>query len=129
MQVSQPPSGRSTSSWIRSASRAGLSDRPGVFSLTDTDPARSRVNTRLATVAMITALQRHHEQFRESEVERARRSLACGAPKEQVLEEFTRRLTNKFLHAPTLALRDAGAAERAELVALLSHIYHLPAPS
>jgi glutamyl-tRNA reductase len=77
-------------------------------------------------VATITALERHHEEFRESEVERARRSLAGGTPEGRVLEEFARRLTNKFLHAPTQALRDADTTERATLVAFLSHIYNLP---
>jgi hypothetical protein len=123
----QPPSERSTSSGTRSVSRAGLSNQPGVFSLIRIDDAPNRVHARRATVATITALERHHEEFRESEVERARRLLAGGTPEEQVLEELARRLTNKFLHAPTQALRDADTAERARLVAFLSHIYHLPA--
>ena len=123
----QPPSERSNSSGTRSVSRAGLSDQPGVFSLTHTDDVPRRVDARRATVATITALERHHEQFRQSEVERARRSLAAGAPEEQVLEELARRLTSKFLHAPTQALREAGATERTRLVGLLSHIYRLPA--
>lgn len=77
-------------------------------------------------MAAITALEQHHEEFRETEVERARRLLAGGTPEEQVLEGLARRLTNKFLHAPTQALRDADTAERAKLVAFLSHIYNLP---
>jgi glutamyl-tRNAGlu reductase-like protein len=127
MQVlPQSPSERSTSSRTRSVSRAGLSDQPGVFSLTHIDDAPNRMNARQATVATITALERHHEEFRESEVERARRLLAGGTPEEQVLGELARRLTNKFLHAPTQALRDADTTERARLVAFLSHVYHLP---
>ena len=122
----QSPSERSNSSGIRSVSRAGLSDQPGVFSPTDPNDIPSRVNARRATVATITALERYHEQFRESEVERARRSLAGGRPEELVLEELARRLTNKFLHAPTEALRAAGTAERAKLVAMLTRIYRLP---
>src|SRR5438132_1136782 len=39
---------------------------------------------------------------------------------------LARGLTNKFLHAPTQALNRAGEAERAELLALLHHIYQLP---
>ena len=42
------------------------------------------------------------------------------------LEQLARGLTNKFLHAPTQALNHAGDAERAELLALLHHIYQLP---
>ena len=122
----QSPSERSNSSRTRSVSLAGLSNQPGVFSLTDTDNLPGRVDARRATLATISALERHHEQFRESEVERARRLLAGGTPEDHVLEELARRLTNKFLHAPTQALREAGSAERGKLVMLLSHIYHLP---
>jgi glutamyl-tRNA reductase len=95
--------------------------------LTDTDDVAGRVSARRATVATITALERHHEELRDSEIVRARRSLAGGTSEEQVLEELARRLTNKFLHAPTQALREADTVERARLVAMLTHIYHLPA--
>src|ERR1700676_2077580 len=74
----------------------------------------------------IAALQGHHDQLRVVELDRARRLLAGGAPPEQVLDQLARGLTNKFLHAPTQALNRAGEAERAELLALLHHIYQLP---
>jgi glutamyl-tRNA reductase len=77
-------------------------------------------------VPTIKALQGHHDQLRVVELKRARRLLAGGAPAEEVLEQLARGLTNKFLHAPTDALRQAGAAERAELLSLLHHIYQLP---
>jgi glutamyl-tRNA reductase len=77
-------------------------------------------------VPTIAALQCHHDQLRIAELTRARRLLAGGAPAEQVLEQLARGLTNKFLHAPTEALRQAGTAERGELLSLLHHIYQLP---
>jgi glutamyl-tRNA reductase len=77
-------------------------------------------------VPTIAALQGHHDQLRVAELDRARRLLAGGASPEQVLEALARGLTNKFLHAPTQALNRAGAAERAELLALLHQIYQLP---
>ena len=77
-------------------------------------------------VPTITALHGHHDQLRAAELERARRQLAGGAAPEQVLEALARGLTNKFLHAPTQALNQAGDAERAELVALFERIYRLP---
>jgi glutamyl-tRNA reductase len=43
-----------------------------------------------------------------------------------VIEQLARGLTNKFLHAPAQALTRAGEAERAQLLALLHHIYQLP---
>jgi glutamyl-tRNA reductase len=77
-------------------------------------------------VPTITALHGHHDRLRAAELERARKSLANGAAPEQVLEALARGLTNKFLHAPTQALNQAGDAERAELVAMFEHIYRLP---
>jgi len=77
-------------------------------------------------VPTITALHGHHDQLRAAELERARRQLAGGAAPEQVLEALARGLTNKFLHAPTQALNQAGDAERVELVALFERIYRLP---
>jgi glutamyl-tRNA reductase len=77
-------------------------------------------------VPTITALQGHHDTLRAAELDRAKRLLANGSPPEQVLEQLARGLTNKFLHAPTQALNRAGEAERAELLALLHHIYQLP---
>ncbi len=79
-----------------------------------------------SVVPTIAALHGHHDQLRAVELERARRLLAGGASADQVLDQLARGLTNKFLHAPTQALNRAGEAERAELLALLHHIYQLP---
>jgi len=77
-------------------------------------------------VPTITALHGHHDGLRAAELERARRMLAGGTPPDQVLELLARGLTNKFLHAPTQALNQAGDAERAELVAMFEKIYRIP---
>ena len=77
-------------------------------------------------VPTITALHGHHDALRAAELERARRLLANGTPPEQVLDQLSRGLTNKFLHGPTQALNTAGEAERAELLALFQRVYHLP---
>ena len=79
-----------------------------------------------AVVPTITAIHGHHEELRAAELERAKRLLQNGTPPEQVLEALSRGLTNKFLHAPTQALNQAGEAERLELVALFQRIYQLP---
>jgi glutamyl-tRNA reductase len=79
-----------------------------------------------AVVPTITALHGHHDEMRAAELERARKLLVGGTPPEQVLESLARGLTNKFLHAPTQALNQAGDAERAELVALFQRIYQIP---
>jgi glutamyl-tRNA reductase len=79
-----------------------------------------------SVVPMIAAMHGHHDQLRASELERARRLLSGGMPPEQVLDQLARGLTNKFLHAPTQALSQAGEAERAELLAMLHRVYQLP---
>ena len=77
-------------------------------------------------VPTINALHGHHDALRTAELDRAKRLLANGTPPEQALEQLARGLTNKFLHGPTQALSQAGEAERAELLALLQRVYHLP---
>lgn len=79
-----------------------------------------------SVIPTLTALQGHHESLRAAELERARKLLAGGAAPEQVIEQLARGLTNKFLHAPAQALTRAGEAERAQLLAMLHHIYQLP---
>jgi glutamyl-tRNA reductase len=79
-----------------------------------------------AVVPTITAIHSHHEQLRSAELERAKKMLHNGTSPEQVLELLSRGLTNKFLHAPTQALNQAGDAERAELVALFQRVYQIP---
>ncbi|MEO8302866.1 MAG: glutamyl-tRNA reductase [Betaproteobacteria bacterium] len=77
-------------------------------------------------VPTITALHGHHDALRAAELERARKLLAGGTPPGEVMELLARGLTNKFLHAPTQALNQAGDAERAELVAMFEKIYQIP---
>ena len=79
-----------------------------------------------AVVPTITALHGHHDALRAAELERAKRLFANGTPADQVLEQLARGLTHKFLHGPTQALNEAGEAERAELLAVLQRVYHLP---
>jgi glutamyl-tRNA reductase len=78
--------------------------------------------------ALGASLHVHHDRLRATELERARRLLAGGTSPERVLDELARRLTNKFLHAPTVALNQAEGPERAELIALVRSIYRLPNP-
>jgi glutamyl-tRNA reductase len=79
-------------------------------------------------VPTIAALSDLHDALRTAELDRARRLLAGGASPGQALEALARGLTNKLLHAPLAALNAAGDAERAELIALLQRVYHLPDP-
>jgi glutamyl-tRNA reductase len=53
--------------------------------------------------------------------------LARGEAPEQVIEQLSQALTNKFLHDPMSALRDAADdADQARLRALLARFYSNP---
>ncbi len=55
----------------------------------------------------IRALRRQAEQLKDVELEKARRALQQGGDADVVMEQLARGLTNKLLHAPTVALRKA----------------------
>ena len=77
-------------------------------------------------VPVLKSLREQGESIRGAELERARRMLANGADPAQVLDQMSRSLTNKFLHAPSQTLNQAAAAERAEMLALYQRIYGIP---
>jgi glutamyl-tRNA reductase len=74
-------------------------------------------------VPAIRAMRDAAERSRRNELERAQRRLARGEDPQRVLEELSRALTNKLMHAPTHALNHAGADEREALAATLSRLY------
>jgi glutamyl-tRNA reductase len=76
-------------------------------------------------VPTIRALRDDAERARRHEVEHAVRSLARGDNAQQVLEQLSHSLTNKFLHAPTHALNHANDDDREQLVAMLRRLYQL----
>ncbi len=55
----------------------------------------------------IRALRRQAEEIRAQTVEQARRLLAAGKSADEVIEYLANTLTNRLLHAPTQALRQA----------------------
>jgi glutamyl-tRNA reductase len=76
-------------------------------------------------VPAIRALRDTAERSRRHELERAQRRLAGGEDPQRVVEELSRALTNKLLHAPTHALSHASADEHQTLAATLARLYHL----
>jgi glutamyl-tRNA reductase len=76
-------------------------------------------------VPTIRALRDTAERMRRHELDRAVRLLAKGEDPARVMEALSHGLVNKFLHAPTTALNQSEAAERADLAALLSRVFHL----
>ena len=76
-------------------------------------------------VPTIRALRDSGEAARRHELERALRALARGDDPKTVLEALSHGLTNKLLHAPTRALNEVPAAERASLRELVARLYSL----
>jgi glutamyl-tRNA reductase len=76
-------------------------------------------------VPTIRALRDDAERARRREVERAVRNLARGDNAQQVLEQLSHSLTNKFLHAPTHALNHANDDDREHLVNMLRRLFQL----
>ena len=61
------------------------------------------------SLPMLRAMRSNTEQALRGELERAARRLERGVAPAEVVEALSRRLTNKLLHAPLLALKLAGA--------------------
>jgi glutamyl-tRNA reductase len=79
-------------------------------------------------VPTLRALRDQGESIRSAELDKAKRLLANGANPAEVLDQLSKALANKFLHAPSQALNQAGTAERAEMLALYQRIYNFPDP-
>ena len=70
-------------------------------------------------------LRAHGEATRAELLARARQQLDAGAAAEAVLEQLAHALTNRLLHAPTAALREAAVAGDADMLRALQRL--LPA--
>ena len=79
-------------------------------------------------VPTIRALRDAADRSRRHELERAQRRLAAGEDPHRVIEELSRGLTNKLIHAPTHALNRARGEERDSLVSALARLYQVSPP-
>ncbi|MEM7080193.1 MAG: glutamyl-tRNA reductase, partial [Pseudomonadota bacterium] len=61
--------------------------------------------------------------LQDEEVAKALLDMEKGTSAEQALNRLANNLTNKLIHAPTMALRDASAEGRADLLEYLRQIY------
>ena len=68
-------------------------------------------------------LRAHGEAARDASLARARQLLAAGHPPEAVLEQLAHTLTNRLLHAPTVALRDAAANGETDIVRAVERLF------
>ena len=67
----------------------------------------------------------HAESIQQAELDKALRELHAGADPEKVISGLARALTNKLIHPPTVAIRDASADGRNDLLDYLKTLYRL----
>ncbi len=79
-------------------------------------------------VPTIRALRDTAERARRHEVERALRRLAKGDDPQVVMEQLSRGLAAKLLHAPTHALSHAREEDREQLAQWLARLYQIARP-
>lgn len=83
----------------------------------------------LDAVDTLTQLRTKHSQLAEEELARALHQLELGKPADEVLKRLAHGLTNKFLHQPSVALRQASADGRDDLQALAEELFQLGSQS
>jgi glutamyl-tRNA reductase len=75
--------------------------------------------------ALLRSFRDHAEAIKQAELARAIRDLNNGSRPDQVLAGLARTLTNKLIHTPTAAIRDASADGRTDLLEYLKTLYRL----
>jgi glutamyl-tRNA reductase len=68
-------------------------------------------------------LRAHGEAARAAALAKARQQLAAGVPAEEALELLAHTLTNRLLHAPTVALREAARTGDSELTRAAERLF------
>ena len=76
-----------------------------------------------ASVPLIQQMRGKADQYRQTELERAKRMLAKGEDPAKVIEQLAHGLTNKFLHHPLAALNRTHGPEREALHAALETLF------
>ncbi|NCA89142.1 MAG: glutamyl-tRNA reductase [Gammaproteobacteria bacterium] len=79
----------------------------------------------LDAVDLIQDFRRGAEDIRDQVLAQARRRLEAGKPADEVLAFLANTLTNKFLHAPSARLRQAGREGEAELLDAANALFDL----
>ena len=75
--------------------------------------------------ALLRRFRDSADSIQEQELRRALRDLQAGVPPEQALSTLARSLTNKLIHAPTIAIRNASADGRNDQLEILKNLYQL----
>lgn len=79
----------------------------------------------LDAVKTVTDMRSSVHDLREEQLAKALQKLDNGADPEQVLRQFAHTFTNKVLHEPTVALRQASANGRLDVLDWTRELFHL----
>lgn len=79
----------------------------------------------LNALSTVKAYRRKAENLRDIELQKALHSLESGVSAEQVLQQFSRNLTNKLIHTPTAYLKDASANGRTQVIQVAQELFDL----
>jgi glutamyl-tRNA reductase len=75
--------------------------------------------------ALLRQFRDRAAEIQQAELDKALKALAGGGDPQQVLAQLSRGLTNKLIHPPTTAIRNAAADGRADLLEYLKTLYQL----
>jgi glutamyl-tRNA reductase len=79
----------------------------------------------LDAVATVKAYRQKAEMLRDTELQKALRSLQTGINPEQALQQLARNLTNKLIHSPTAVLKEASANGRQQVVQVAQELFEI----
>jgi glutamyl-tRNA reductase len=77
---------------------------------------------------LLTTFRSRAESLQLLELDRARQRLSNGEDADEVLKAFARALTNKLIHEPTIAIREASAEGHHEMLDYVRALYGLDKP-
>lgn len=74
---------------------------------------------------LVQQFRQHADEVRQEALDRARQRLDNGQDSADVMQRLAHELTNKLIHAPTVAIRDASVDQRADYLESLRALYGL----
>lgn len=77
--------------------------------------------------SVLTQFRNQAASLQKAELDRALKDMAKGVEPEEVLQRLSHNLTNKLIHAPTMAIRNASAEGQADLLEYCRTIFALSA--
>lgn len=79
----------------------------------------------LDAVTTLKAFRHHAEALKDIELKKAHKRLENGEDPAQVLQQFANLMTNKFVHSPTVKMREASAEGRKDVMEWVQELFDL----